>query len=102
MFFQFGSSLLDDPNYLIEIIENYPSRLLTFLKVELDQHLRSLNIPYCTPLSRYLHRYNIVEMYLDKILKSGDDSKLPAEVILILFNTYYFVTFFFYVFYYNI
>jgi len=74
------TTILDDPNYIIEMIENYPLRLLTFLKVELNHYSRSLNIPYCTPLSRYLERYNIVEMYLDSILKSGDDSKLPPEI----------------------
>lgn len=61
-------------------MENYPLRLLTFLKNELNHYQRSLNIPYSTPLSRYLQRYNIVEMYLDNILKSNDDSKLPFEV----------------------
>lgn len=59
------------------MIENYPLRLLTFLEVELNQYF---NIPYFTPLSRYLERYNIVEVYLDNILKSRDDSKLPFEV----------------------
>lgn len=82
---QIGASLLeDDPNYIVEMIENYPSRLLTFLKNELNQHVESLNVPYCTPLSRYLNQYNIVEMHLDNILKSRDDSKLPPEVILFL------------------
>lgn len=69
------------------MIENYPLRLLTFLKIELNQNLRSLNIPCSTPLSRYIERYNIQEMYLDNILKSTDDSKLPFEVILIILNT---------------
>lgn len=77
--------MTDDPNYITEVIENYPTRLLTFLKIELNQYLRSLNIPYSTPLSRYLDRYNIVEMHLDNILKSVDDSKLPFEVIALLF-----------------
>jgi len=76
-----GNPLLDGPSYIEEAIENYPLRLLTFLKIELNQYRRSLNIPYSTPLSRYLQRYNIVEMYLDNILKSVDDSKLPFEVI---------------------
>lgn len=62
------------------MLNNYPLRLLTFLKTEVNQYLRSVNIPYSTPLSRYLDRYNIVEMHLDNILKSGDDSKLPCEV----------------------
>lgn len=66
------------------MIENYPLRLLTFLKVELNQYLKSLNIPCSTPLSRYIERYNIQEMYLDGILKSADDSKLPFEVTLII------------------
>lgn len=73
-----------DLNYIIEVMENYPIRLLTFLKIELNQYLRSLNIPYSTPLSRYLNRYNIVEMHLDNILKSEDDSKLPFEVMVLL------------------
>lgn len=72
------------------MIENYPLRLLKFLKVELNQYLRSLNIPYCTPLSRYLQRYNIVEVYLDNILKSTDDSKLPFEVISLIVSILYF------------
>lgn len=63
------------------MIENYPLRLLTFLKTELNQFKTSLNFPHSTPLSRYLNQNNIVEMYLDNILKSGDDSKLPFEVI---------------------
>jgi hypothetical protein len=78
---QLGYLLLDDPRYIEKTIENYPLRLLTFLKNELNQYRRSLNIPYSTPLSRYLQRYNIVEMYLDNILESIDDSKLPFEVI---------------------
>jgi len=79
-------------------MENYPLRLLTFLEIELNQYVRSFNIPYSTPLSRYLNRYNIVEVYLDNILKSGDDSKLPFEVTiarpidsyLIIIETIYF------------
>lgn len=67
------------------MIENYPLRLMTFLKNELvPEHLRSCNIPYSTPLSRYLQLYNIVELYLDNILKSGDNSILPFEVNLFL------------------
>lgn len=71
------------------MIENYPLRLMTFLKNELvPQHLRSFNIPYSTPLSRYLHQYNIVEMYLDNILKSGDNSILPFEVTSFLYISF--------------
>ncbi|XP_001945717.2 uncharacterized protein LOC100162005 [Acyrthosiphon pisum] len=75
-----SNPLQDHPSYIEEAIENYPLRLLTFLKIELNQYRRSLNIPYSTPLSRYLQRYNIVEMHLDNILKSVDDSKLPFEI----------------------
>lgn len=76
-------------------MDNYPLRLLTFLKIELNQYLRSLNIPYSTPLSRYLDRYNIVEMYLDNILKSTDDSKLPVEVIALFLITIMYFNFVF-------
>lgn len=74
------------------MIENYPLRLLTFLKTELNQYKTSLNFPYSTPLSRYLNKYNIVEMHLDNILQSEDNSKLPSEVILLhnlLFYCFY-------------
>lgn len=79
---------LDDSNYIVEMLENYPLRLLAFLKAELNQYLKSVNIPYCTPLSRYLNRYNIVEMYLDNILKSRDDSKLPFEVPIVIYDLF--------------
>ncbi|XP_050438124.1 uncharacterized protein LOC126844199 [Adelges cooleyi] len=75
-----NDSLPDDTKYIVEMIENYPLRLLAFLNTELDKYQTSLNIPYSTPLSRYLNRYNIVEMQLDNILKSEDDSKLPLEL----------------------
>lgn len=71
------------------MLENYPLRLLTFLKTELNQYMKSVNIPYCTPLSRYLNRYNIVEVYLDNILKKRDDSKLPFEVLIVVYELFY-------------
>lgn len=81
-----NSSVEDDhPYYFEEIMNNYPLRLLTFLKNELNFYPRSLNIPHSTPLSRYLQRYNIVEMYLDNILKNSDNSKLPSEVTFIIY-----------------
>lgn len=89
LFLQSVNSLKDDPIYIVEMIENYPLRLLAFLKNELvPEHLKSFNIPYATPLSRYLLQYNIVEMYLDNILKSGDNSILPFEVISFLLLLY--------------
>lgn len=82
---------MEDPNYIIETLDNYPSRLLTFLKSEVNQQIRSLNFPYSTPLSRYLNMYNIVEMHLDHILRCGDDSKLPNEVNSLFFYTFFFI-----------
>lgn len=76
--------MINDTNCILKMMENYPLRLLKFLEIELNQYIRSFNIPNSTPLSRYLNYYNVVEMHLDGILKTGDDSKLPYEVNLLL------------------
>lgn len=76
----FYNPLINETNYILDVMENFPLRLLTFLKIELNQYIKSFNFPHSTPLSRYLNRHNFVEVYLDNILKGKDDSKIPYEI----------------------